>query len=125
MGAGVSHWPAMALTGDVPVFEGALAGSLPWEEPPAAGADAPEQRSPLTFARQITTPLLMVHGQCDERVPVSQSVGLYRALRGGAVAVELVTYPREPHVLAERRHLEDVLTRVRDWFARHLPVHPE
>lgn len=122
MGAGVSHWPSMATTGDVPLFEGALAGSQPWDGSAATGPDTAVLRSPLTFATQITTPLLMVHGEVDERVPVSQAIGLYRALRGGAVPVELVTYPREPHVPTERRHLEDILTRVRSWFAVHLPT---
>lgn len=122
MGAGVTHWPAMAITGDVPLFEGALAGSQPWDGSAADGPDPAVLRSPLTFAARITTPLLMVHGRDDERVPVTQAVGLYRALRGGNVPVELVTYPREPHVPTERRHLEDLLTRVRSWFAVHLPT---
>jgi dipeptidyl aminopeptidase/acylaminoacyl peptidase len=32
----------------------------------------------------------------------------------------MVSYPREPHGIGERRHQEDVMRRVREWFDRFL-----
>jgi dipeptidyl aminopeptidase/acylaminoacyl peptidase len=117
MGAGVSEWGMMVMTSDLPDFERELGGSAPW--------DAEEQRgyarlSPIMFARAATTPVLILHGQNDERVPVSQAIGFHRALREAGAPTELVIYPREPHGITERAHQIDVLRRVRTWFDRWL-----
>ena len=117
MGAGVSDWGMMVLTSDVPDFEQELGGSAPW--------DGPAQRrylelSPITFARNVTTPVLMLHGENDARVPLSQAIGFHRALRKQGVPVEFVVYPREPHGVAERAHQIDILKRVRRWYDRWL-----
>jgi dipeptidyl aminopeptidase/acylaminoacyl peptidase len=117
MGAGVSDWGMMVMTSDVPDFELELGGSAPW--------DGPAQRrhlelSPITFARNITTPVLILHGENDARVPLSQATGFHRALRRQRVPVEFVVYPREPHGVAERAHQLDILKRVRRWYDRWL-----
>lgn len=117
MGAGVSDWRAMALTSDVPGFEGALSGGLPWDGSDPAIALS---RSPITLAARVTTPTLVLHGEDDHRVPVSQGTAFHRALQDTGVHVELVTYPREPHSVGERVHQLDVLRRVRDFYGRHL-----
>jgi dipeptidyl aminopeptidase/acylaminoacyl peptidase len=53
-------------------------------------------------------------------VPVSQGRAFHRALLALGCPVELVTYPREPHGIRERRHQEDLLERVREWFDQWL-----
>ena len=117
MGAGVSHWPSMSMTSDVPTFTGDVAGGSPWSPDPGRSlAD-----SPITHAERVVTPLLMIHGKEDARVPLSQSVGLHRAVRGRDVPVELVVYPREPHIISESRHQQDLMRRVVEWFTTHLP----
>jgi len=117
MGAGVSGWGMMVMTSDVPDFEQELGGSAPW--------DGVTQRrhlelSPITFARNVTTPVLILHGENDARVPLSQATGFHRALRRQGVPVEFVVYPREPHGIAERAHQIDILQRVRRWYDRWL-----
>ncbi len=117
MGAGVSDWGMMAMTSDVPDFELELGGSAPW--------DGAEQRnhlelSPINFARHVKTPVLILHGENDVRVPLSQATGFQRALRRQGVPVEFVVYPREPHGVAERSHQLDILKRVRSWCDRWL-----
>lgn len=115
MGAGVSDWGAMALMSDVPTFEETLAGDSPWDH---AGPHRGAERSPMSYASQRTSPLLILHGEKDERVPASQGTGFHRALRSQDTPVELVIYPREPHGIAERRHQQDLLRRVRGWYQR-------
>lgn len=117
MGAGVSDWGMMVMTSDVPDFEQELGGSAPW--------DGQEQRrhlelSPITFARNVKTPVLILHGENDARVPLSQATGFHRALRKQGVPIEFVVYPREPHSVAERAHQIDILKRVRRWYDRWL-----
>lgn len=116
MGAGVSDWGMMTLTSDLPTFEMALGGDAPWDGP---GPHRHDALSPISFAGNVTTPLLILHGKDDARVPWSQAVGYERALRG-RVPVELVGYPREPHGIRERAHQKDILRRVRAWFDRYL-----
>ncbi|MGH7910806.1 MAG: S9 family peptidase, partial [Candidatus Dormibacteraceae bacterium] len=117
VGAGPSDWDMMSATSDLPRFEAELVGSDPWDGP---GPSSAAERSPIKYAARARTPVLILHGQEDKRVPVSQAVAWERALRAHRVPVQLVTYPREPHGIGELRHQRDVLARVRDWFDRWL-----
>ncbi|MBO0744723.1 MAG: S9 family peptidase, partial [Candidatus Dormibacteraeota bacterium] len=117
VGAGPVEWDMMSVTSDLGRFEAELAGGFPWQETSTRGG---AERSPLRHAARVTTPTLILHGEKDERVPVSQAYAFSRALRANGVAVELVTYPREPHGIGELRHQRDVLTRVRGWCDRWL-----
>lgn len=117
VGAGISDWDTMTITSDLPRFEVELTESRPWDGVDARGA---AERSPIRFARNVKTPVLILHGQRDERVPLPQAIGFHRALRDLEVPVELVTYPREPHGIGELAHQRDVLRRVREWFDRWL-----
>ncbi len=117
MGAGVSDWGLMVQTSDVPDFERELGGSAPWD---GVGPHPHAAISPISFARDVKTPVLILHGENDERVPLSQAVGFHRALRETEVPTELVVYPREPHGIRERAHQIDLLERVRSWYDRWL-----
>jgi dipeptidyl aminopeptidase/acylaminoacyl peptidase len=76
--------------------------------------------SPISHVSKVKTPTLILHGEKDERVAPQQAWELYRGLRWAGVECELVTYPREPHGIAERAHQVDLTHRVLDWFERHL-----
>lgn len=117
MGAGPSDWGMMVMTSDLPTFEAVLAGSRPWD---GVGPHRAAEISPISYAANVQTPVLILHGKNDERVPVSQAVGFERALRERGVPVELVTYPREPHGIREQAHQRDILRRVVAWFDRWL-----
>ncbi|HEY8291350.1 MAG TPA: prolyl oligopeptidase family serine peptidase, partial [Thermomicrobiales bacterium] len=117
MGAGVSDWNMMTMTSDMPTFEAALGGDRPWDGP---GPHNAARLSPISYAKNATTPLLILHGKNDARVPVTQAIGFARALREQEVPVQFVTYPREPHGVRERAHQRDILRRVRAWYDRWL-----
>ena len=56
------------------------------------------EQSPIYHAENGRTPLLILHGKKDKRVPVSQGMELYRILkRLGKTPVRLVLYPNEAH----------------------------
>lgn len=56
------------------------------------------ERSPIYYAEQARTPILIMHGKEDTRVHPSQSMELYRYLKThGNVPVRLVLYPGEGH----------------------------
>ncbi|MEV7041557.1 prolyl oligopeptidase family serine peptidase [Amycolatopsis sp. NPDC051061] len=103
VGAGVIDWPALAATGEHTRFEAALGGVA---------------NSPITHAAKIRTPVLIMHGEDDTNVPLSQAELLHRAL--GEKHHEYVVYPRENHSIRERDHQIDVLNRTREWFSHLL-----
>jgi dipeptidyl aminopeptidase/acylaminoacyl peptidase len=117
MGAGVSDWGAMVSESDMPTFEAMLGGGAPWD---GVGPHHFAAISPLSYASQVQTPVLILHGEQDARVPIGQARGFFRALRAHGVPVQFVTYPREPHGIAEYAHLRDILTRVLAWYTRWL-----
>ena len=117
VGAGPTDWGLMAATSDLPTFERSLGGSVPWD---GVGPHRHAQLSPISFARDVKTPVLILHGQNDARVPLNQAISFHRALRDVGAMAELVVYPREPHGITERAHQIDLLKRVRAWYDRWL-----
>jgi dipeptidyl aminopeptidase/acylaminoacyl peptidase len=88
--------------------------------------DAPEMfqaMSPITYVREITTPLLILHSENDLRCPVEQAEQMFVALRMQEKDVELVRFPAESHELsragspAHRRQRAEILL---EFFGRHL-----
>lgn len=87
----------------------------PWEN-----AQTYRRHSPLTHAAEISTPLLIQHGELDMRVPVAQARELYRVLEAMGKTVELEIYPRGGHVLFEPDLQREQQQRNLDWFVRWL-----
>ena len=117
MVAGISDWGMLVATGEGATLEAALSGSCGWE---GAGPHPHDQVSPISFASKIRTPVLIVNGEDDTNVPVSQAIYFHRALSWYGAEHELVIYPREGHGLVERNHQLDLLRRTRAWFDRWL-----
>ena len=78
------------------------------------------QRSPLAHIKKVQTPALLLHGERDNDVHITQAEEMYTALRHRSVPATLVRYPREGHSFGEPRHQLDVLRRVAEWMDRHL-----
>jgi dipeptidyl aminopeptidase/acylaminoacyl peptidase len=119
MGAGVSDWGMMIATSDIPSYETLMGGGNPYE---GIGPHTFDAQSPISFVHQATTPTLIVHGEKDERVPVSQGIFFHRGLRRYGVPTELVIYPREPHGIQERNHQLDLSRRIVAWYQRWISV---
>jgi dipeptidyl aminopeptidase/acylaminoacyl peptidase len=117
MGAGVADWGMEVGVGEFGRAEAVLGGSCGWEGP---GPHRHDQLSPISYAANVSTPLLILHGADDTNVPVGQAMYFHRALTQFGAEHELVIYPRENHVFAERAHQIDVLERVRAWFTHWL-----
>ena len=80
------------------------------------------QQSPLAYADNITTPLLIIHSENDFRVPITDADQLfaYIKLRGGEV--KYVRFPRDGHELSrsgEPAHRLSRLQHMMDWFDRY------
>jgi len=111
--AAVSDWPSYFEQSDLPRLaeiglgrrdgDGAL-----WRD-----------RSPLTHAAQITTPLLLLHGQRDRRVPHAQSVALQRAVAAAGGICELRSEPTEGHLYRDRGAIAGAVEAAIAWFGKH------
>ena len=117
-GAGAVNWISMYGQSDVRHPRTPWFGGTPWEED--APIDAYWGNSPLKDVYKVTTPTLVIVGENDVRVPMPQSVELYRALRTNGVDTHLYVAPREPHGLRELRHQLFKVNVEIDWFERHV-----
>lgn len=117
-GAGISDWDMMCMTSDVPAAQSELSGKAPWEE----GALKTQHRrgSPIWHMKNVKTPILILHGEKDVRVPVTQAVAFLRGCLHYKIPCQMITYPRENHLIQERAHQIDILKRVKGFLDIHL-----
>ncbi len=79
------------------------------------------QRSPISYAKQGRTPLLIMHGKDDPRVSVTQSKELFRAIKTvGDTPVRLVLYPGEGHGNRKGAARYDYMLRMLRWMEHYL-----
>ncbi len=103
-------------------FERHYTHSLVGPPPPRHDDPGPyRDRSPVTFADRIRTPLLMVHGADDPVVPVSQSHVLARKIAEAGGIVELCVYEGEGHGIRQPINQLDEYLRIGEFLANHLP----
>ncbi|HYW23372.1 MAG TPA: serine hydrolase [Terriglobales bacterium] len=78
--------------------------------------------SPVRHAASIETPLLILHGEADDRCPIGQAEDLFAILRRQRREVRLVRYPGASHLfIATGRlsHRLDYQRRLVDWVTDH------
>ncbi|NJY62767.1 S9 family peptidase [Salinimicrobium sp. CDJ15-81-2] len=79
------------------------------------------ERSPIFYADQAKTPLLILHGKEDTRVDPGQSFELYRHLKTRTdTPVRLVLYPGEGHGNRKSTARYDFNLRMMRWFNTYL-----
>ncbi len=115
VGAGVTNLMSFTGTSDIPGF---LPDYFPgefWDNPGAYS-----RHSAMFNIKGVKTPTLILHGEEDVRVPLSQGKELYNALKRQGCPVKMVIYPRTPHGLQEPRLIRDAGRRLLDWFELQL-----
>ena len=95
-----------------------LGGSL-WE-----ARDHYIDNSPVFFADQIETPLLIMHGDDDGAVPWYQSIELYLALRRLEKDAIFLQYRGEPHHLRKYPNKLDYAIKMKEYFDHYLKGQP-
>lgn len=115
MGAGISDLVSAATTSDIaPSYWAHYWGKV------VDNSALLYAHSPVHYLENCHTPTLVVVGQADARVTLSQSEEFYNGLRDLGRTVEMVVYPREHHIFLEREHQLDSLKRMLQWFDTHL-----
>ncbi|XP_045352823.1 acylamino-acid-releasing enzyme isoform X4 [Leopardus geoffroyi] len=77
-------------------------------------------KSPIKYTPQVKTPLLLMLGQEDRRVPFKQGMEYYRALKARNVPVRLLLYPKSTHALSEVEVESDSFMNAVLWLHTHL-----
>jgi dipeptidyl aminopeptidase/acylaminoacyl peptidase len=114
VGAAVTNLASFTGTTDIPDFARSYFRSWPWEDPTAY-----VERSALFHAGHVKTPSLVVHGDRDERVPVSQGWEFYNALKAVGVPTEILILPRQSHGPREPKLLRTCHERFLQWTEAH------
>jgi dipeptidyl aminopeptidase/acylaminoacyl peptidase len=117
-GAGLSNLYSMYSTTDIPRYMAWFFGT-PWKY-----EETYEKLSPIRHVENVKSSVMIMHGAEDERVPPTQSVEFYQALRDLDKNVIFVRYPREGHGIGEPRHQMDRLRRYLFFFAKHVNLTP-
>ena len=100
-----------------------------WFGPREAGGDLVGHReafrrlSPINYVERVATPTLVVHGEADDRCPVSQGEEWYIGLLAvGRVPAEFIRYPGQSHAFrgsGRPSHRIDLFRRAADWLERY------
>jgi dipeptidyl aminopeptidase/acylaminoacyl peptidase len=114
----VSDWASMYYSCDFALFEPSW-----FEKPPFEDPQSYLDRSPVTFAKDIETPLMVIHSEDDWRTPIGQGEAMARALHQQRKTAVTVRFPGEGHELsrsgAPSRRVQR-LQHIGQWFARYL-----
>ncbi len=114
----ISNLHSDSGTSDFGYFDAQYWGAHTWDDPQRF-----LDRSPITYVKNVRTPLLILHSENDHRCPVEQAEQFYTALKYLRQTVEFVRYPEESHGITRggtpsRRF--DHQARTRDWLERFL-----
>uniref|UniRef100_A0A8D3DJJ8 acylaminoacyl-peptidase n=1 Tax=Scophthalmus maximus TaxID=52904 RepID=A0A8D3DJJ8_SCOMX len=77
-------------------------------------------KSPIKHVAQVQTPVLLVLGEDDKRVPNKQGIEYYRALKAKQFPVRLLWYPGNNHALSKVDAESDGFMNTTLWIIQHL-----
>src|SRR5207245_11502949 len=80
--------------------------------------------SAIEQIKKAKAPMLLLSGERDSEVPVTQSFEHWHALTVLGVPTQLVVYPDEGHVPQQPKNRADVVRRIVGWFDKWLAVPP-
>jgi dipeptidyl aminopeptidase/acylaminoacyl peptidase len=112
--AGVYNWHSMMASDVVRSRERPL-GALPWGDQTKI-----DRQSPQRFAANFKTPTLVMHGEKDYRVPVTQGFEFYNTLRIKGVPARLVYFPDENHWIVQPQNARLWHREFFGWLEKHV-----
>ncbi|XP_058498461.1 acylamino-acid-releasing enzyme isoform X3 [Solea solea] len=80
------------------------------------------EKSPIRHVAQVQTPVLLMLGEDDKRVPNKQGLEYYRALKAKQLPVRLLWYPGNNHSLSKVDAESDGFMNAALWIVQHLSL---
>ncbi|NIQ08091.1 MAG: S9 family peptidase [Candidatus Korarchaeota archaeon] len=115
----ISNWLTKFSTTDIGfAYNKNLLGGDPWEN-----RNEYLKKSPITFAPQVTTPLLLVHAKNDYRCWVDQAIQFYQSLKYLGKEAKLLLFPSGSHGLrrtGKPEYRKQRLEEITKWLDEHL-----
>jgi dipeptidyl aminopeptidase/acylaminoacyl peptidase len=111
-GAGITDWSSFIWTSDVEQID----YDARWtdEDPQAFW-----RFSAMAYAYKVTTPLLILQGEADVRVPTYQGLEFFQILKARGKTVRMVTYPGSGHFPSAWEQRLDVMQEIADWLHKY------
>ena len=103
---------------DYRLIEEDVQGSFPWDRPEHYLA-----KSPISYTKEITTPLLIMHSEEDFRCRLEQAERLYAFLKRQSKEVVFAVFPGESHGLSrggKPHHRVERLQLMLWWFSSYI-----
>ena len=94
-------------------------GGSPW-----SGLEIMQQWNPALFADKFVTPMLIMHGEQDYRVPVTQGLEIYGVYKGKGLDARLVYFPNENHWILKPNNSIFWFNEFTSWLQRYVPAGP-
>lgn len=101
------------------IFNGDVWGGTPW-----LNSETMQRNNPVAYAKNFKTPMLVIHGELDYRVPYGNGLELYGSLQALGVPSRLVIFPDENHWVLTPQNSRQWHTEVFGWLDRHLRPAP-
>ncbi len=115
----IADWAGWWNTADFTLFTPRWFRGAPFEEPQDFTA-----RSPITFIKNVKTPLMLIEGEADYRTPpAAGGEMMFRALKYLHRPVVMVRFPGESHELSRSGrpwHRVERLQHIVRWFDKYL-----
>jgi dipeptidyl aminopeptidase/acylaminoacyl peptidase len=113
--AGISDWLSYMGEAAIPQWVRPYFGVSIYDDPAIYGKSAP-----ITYVKNVTTPMLIVVGSGDGECPAAQSQEFWYALKSLGVETQFVIYQDEGHGIRKPEHVRDVTARTVAWFSKYL-----
>ena len=79
-----------------------------------------EKYNPVNYVDRWQTPMFVIHGQLDYRVPVTQGIGAFTALQRRGVASRFLYFPDENHWVLKPHNSVQWHNEVNQWLHKYL-----
>ncbi len=100
-------------------FDASVWGGTPWKD-----AEAMQRNNPMSYAENFKTPMLLIAGELDYRVPYGNSLSLYGVLQAMGVPSRLLIYSNENHWVLSPQNSIYWNYEVQQWLARYIGGKP-
>ncbi|QGO25522.1 Prolyl tripeptidyl peptidase precursor (plasmid) [Piscirickettsia salmonis] len=114
IGGGITDLASYSVTNDLPNYLKLNLGGYLWDKPKFY-----QKRSPIYAANHVTTPTLLMYGENDIRVPLSQGVEFFNILKLRNIPSMMLIYPKQYHSLSDPNYIIDAGIRNVSWINKY------